>query len=301
MPVVRLSTKQIIRIYDFSADHEEGSRIMKKPYGNVVFITGGSSGIGLSCARMFAKNGFKVFAGARAQGREKECFEGGGEIIPIVMDVTSEDSIKAAVDTVIGQAGEIGIMMHCAVMHIAGPAEDTPVEPIRRQMDTNYFGLLTVNRYILPYMRERGRGLIVIMSSIGGFVPLPFQSHYSSVKFALEAYARALRTEISPFGIKVTVIQPGDTRTNVTDARHIVVPQDSPYIAACRTALTRIEHDERNGRSPETVSRALYKIAQRRNPPMSCAIGLDSKSFKFLIRIIPERVAMRVVKAMYGK
>lgn len=274
---------------------------MNSPYGKVVFITGGSSGIGLASARMFAREGFTVYAGARSQGRKEESYPGGGEIIPLVLDVTQEDSIRAAVETILARSGEIGIVMHCAVMHIAGPAEDTPIDPIRRQMDTNYFGLITVDRYVLPHMRERGRGLVIVVSSLGGVFALPFQSHYSSAKFALEAHARALRMESSSFGIRVAVIQPGDTRTGVTDARHIVIPDGSPYEAMGHDALNRVEHDERNGRSPDTVARAVRRIAQRKNPPVSCAVGFESKLLVFLNRLLPQRAVLRLIKAMYIK
>lgn len=270
-------------------------------YGRDVFITGGSSGIGAACARMFAQNGYRVFAGARSRGRAREHFEGGGEIIPVVVDVSSEASVKAAVASIMKMSEGIGIVIHCAGIGIAGAAEDTPDEAAHRQMEVNYFGVLRVNRHMLPHMRAAGKGLIIITSSVAGIFSIPYQSHYSSSKFALEAYARALRLEIEPFNIKVALIEPGDTRTGFTSSRVFSLPEDSPYEAECRRSVAKMERDEQNGKPPETVAKLAMAIARKKNPPVYRVVGLDYKLLVFLRRLLPERLILFLLKKMYLK
>lgn len=272
---------------------------MKALYGKNILITGGSSGIGLACARLFAGQGYRVYACARTRDRQAETFSDGGRIIPIVMDVCREDSVAAAVDLVIRDAREIGILIHCAGMGIAGAAEDTPDAAVRAQMDVNYFGVLNVNRHVLPHMRGQGRGLVLIVGSVAGIFPIPFQSHYSSSKFALEAYARALRMELHAHRIKVMLIEPGDTKTGFTDARRFEIPPESDYAAACRASVAKMENDERRGRSPESAARVALWAAGRSNPPAARVVGFEYKLLAFLRRLLPERAVLFLLRGMY--
>ena len=114
------------------------------------------------------------------------------------MDVCNEDSTRRAVERAVSEGG-LGIVLNCAGMGIAGPAEDTFEEAVRAQFEVNYFGTLRVNRMVLPYFRAQGKGLVLVMSSVAGRVPIPYQSHYSSSKYALDAYVEALRMEARPF------------------------------------------------------------------------------------------------------
>lgn len=270
-------------------------------YGKDVFITGASSGIGAACARLFAQSGYRVFAGARCNDKRPETFDSGGQIIPVIIDVSSETSVKAAIEAILKQTTDIGIVIHCAGIGIAGSAEDTPDEAAHLQMEVNYFGVLRVNRHILPCIRAKGKGLIIVIGSVSGIFSIPFQSHYSSSKFALEAYTRALRLEIEPFNIKATIIEPGDTKTGFTASRMFSLPADSPYEAACRRSVAKMEQDEQNGRSPNTVARKALAIAGKKNPPVYSVVGFEYKLLVFLRRLLPERLVMFVQKKMYIK
>ena len=238
---------------------------MKFIYGKNILITGGSSGIGECCAHLLAQHGYRVYAAARSYGREVKKFESGGEIIPVVMDVCSDESVKAAINKIMSECENIGVVIHCAGMGIAGAAEDTPMDEAYRQMDVNYFGVLRVNQYILPIMRKQGYGLVIITGSVAGVIPIPFQSHYSSSKFALEAYSRALRLETEKYGIKVTLIEPGDTNTGFTDARKYTIPEGSCYEEDCKRAVAKMEEDERNGASPLSAADTYLKVKNNKN------------------------------------
>ena len=171
--------------------------------------------------------------------------QGGGEIRSLQMDVCNEDSTRRAVEQAVSEGG-LGIVLNCAGMGIAGPAEDTFEEAVRAQFEVNYFGTLRVNRMVLPYFRAQGK-LVLVMSSVAGRVPIPYQSHYSSSKYALDAYVEALRMEARPFGIRAALIEPGDTKTGFTAARRMAMPEDSPYRKACEGAIARMAHDEETG------------------------------------------------------
>lgn len=268
---------------------------MANRYGNRVLITGASSGLGRACALAFAKDGCTVYALSR-KCEEIEERVGAGKICSIRADVTDMDSIQRAYE----KTGGVDILIHSAGFGIAGAAEDTPLELVQRQMDTNYYGALRVNQVYLPDMRRQKRGLVLVISSVAGRVPIPFQSHYSSCKYALEAYAECLRMECAEYGIKVSLIEPGDTHTGFTGARKFSDTQ-SPYYERCKKAVAQMEHDELNGRPPESVSAVAQKIVHRKHPPVRTAVGFEYKALLFLQRLLPWSAAEKILKMIYIK
>ena len=169
---------------------------MDNKYGKNIFVTGASSGIGKACALKFAKNGCQVVGVSRAIDEGTETFPGGGTLARKRLDITNEAAAKDFIESL----PDIDIAILCAGMGVAGPAESTPMELTRRQMEVNYFGTLNVAGPVLKRMREKGRGLLIIIGSIAGRVPIPMQSQYSSSKYALEAYVDAVRMEMKRFG-----------------------------------------------------------------------------------------------------
>ena len=169
----------------------------KCPYLKKVLITGASSGIGKETADLFAMNGFVVYAASRHPKSTSN-----PSIIPIEMDVTDPESVKKAAVNI----PELGIIIHCAGFGISGSAEMTPVERAKAQLETNYFGVINVNNAFIPLLRKNSRSLVLFTSSVAGLVPIPYQSHYSSSKYAIEAYAQALRMEAKQFGVRCTLV-----------------------------------------------------------------------------------------------
>jgi len=268
------------------------------PYGKNVFLTGGSSGIGLATAELFASNGFTVYAASRNPRLEPAPFPGGGGIRPVALDVRDMRSVGEAARNVLEQA-DIGIVIHCAGIGIACPAEEYPAEAVEGLLETNLEGVMRVNSRFLPHLRERGGGLCVMIGSVAGVFPIPFQSHYSASKAALDIYAGALRMELRDYNVRVSVIMPGDTDTGFTDARVYAVANTSPYYTDCLRTTQKMEKDERSGGPPNSCARAILKLSARKDPPARKVIGFSYKLLVFLKRLLPDRLAMFILRAMY--
>lgn len=268
------------------------------PYLKKVLVTGASSGIGLETTKLFAQRGFEVYAASRhpldVTSLDLDS-TARANVIPIEMDVTKSGSVDKASELIT----DLGIIVHCAGFGISGSAEKTPLERARAQMETNYFGVLNVNRAFLPLLRKNPRSLVLVTSSVAGVVPIPFQSHYSSSKYALEAYAQVLGMEAAPFGVKVCLVEPGDTKTGFTKARTSDEPEDSPYYDACIKAVEHMARDEQKGKPAKSVADVFLKMAYRSNPPVKCAVGLDYKALAFLAKILPSRTIVWLVSRIY--
>lgn len=264
------------------------------PYGDKIVITGASSGIGKACATLFAQNGYAVFALSRRIEEKTEEFKT-GSITGIRCDVTDAGSIKKAFEKI----GDFGILIHSAGFGIAGAAEDTPLEMVRQQFETNYFGVLAVNGTALPILRKRGKGLVIAISSIAGRVSIPFQSHYSSSKYALEAYMEALNMEAGSFGIRAVLIEPGDTRTAFTAKRETGIPETSIYREKAEMAIRQMEKDEKEGKDPMTVAKTALKVSKKNNPPVRVAVGMSYRMLMVLRRFLPDRAVLFLVRKIY--
>ncbi|MDD3243368.1 MAG: SDR family oxidoreductase [Eubacteriales bacterium] len=266
------------------------------PYGTSVVVTGASSGIGLACAQAFTEAGFTVWSVAR---HLPLAAEGARRSLP--MDVTDEASVQAAAAVMLRSDAPPRIVIHCAGFGIGGSAEEVPAQLALKQLDVNYLGVLRVNTALLPHLRAQGGGLVLMIGSVAGRVGIPFQGHYSASKFALEAYAETLRMESAPFGVRVCLLEPGDTRTGFTDARQSFVPKDSPYAAAARAAIKQMEKDERGGRPPQSAARLALAMAWRRRPPLRRAVGGEYAALLFAKRLLPDAWAEAILKKMYEK
>ena len=228
-----------------------------------VWVTGASSGLGLHTAAQLQNDGWRVIAGARS-------FEDGETdgIYRLKLDVTDEESIRNFCE----KAKAIAMpdaLVQCAGMLVLGSCEETGTEEFRRVIDTNYLGMVRVNRAVLPLMREQGHGKIVLFSSINGLLGIPFQSAYTASKHAIEGYAECLALEVKPFGIQVMLVEPGDHRSGSDKYRpHAAAMTDSsPYADAYGSATARIHHDETNGSDPDVLGRKIARILDRKHMP----------------------------------
>lgn len=265
------------------------------PYLKKVLVTGSSNGIGKATAELFAHNGFTVYGISRSCKEETVPYENGGSITYIRADVTDVLSVERAVSKI----DSLGIVIHCAGFGISGSAECTPLDAAKSQMETNYFGVLNVNSQVLPILRQNDRSLVMVTSSFAGIVPIPFQSHYSSSKYALEAYTEALGMEAGRYGVKVCIVEPGDTKTGFTGSRKDKEPQDSIYYEKCTKAVAKMAKDEQSGKDPISVAQVFFKQAHRKNPKVRTIVGFSYKFLGVLVKILPVKARDFILALMY--
>ena len=268
---------------------------MKNIYGKHVFITGASSGIGQACAHMFAKNGCTVIGVSRSIKEGSKQFSGGGSLTCRKLDITDE----AATRDFIEKLPEVDIAVLCAGMGVAGPAETTPSEMTRQQMEVNYFGTLNAAQPCLARMRKQNKGLLIVIGSIAGRVSIPMQSQYSASKYALEAFTDAVRMEMKPYGVKACIIEPGDTKTGFTAARQTQGEGADDYSQVLEKSVAKMAADEQGGRSPKSVAKIALALAGKKNPPVRVPVGLDYKALMLLLRIMPDRLKESILSKMY--
>ena len=265
-----------------------------------VWITGASSGLGLHTAMAFRDDGWQVIAGARSFGKDGPGIDG---VTCLPLDVTSEDSIRAFCESAAAIAAP-DALVQCAGMLVLGSCEETDPEEFRRVIDTNYLGMVRVNRAVLPLMRANGGGKIVLFSSINGLMGIPFQSAYTASKHAIEGYAECLSMEVRPFGIQVMLVEPGDHRSGSDKYRpHAAAMGDSsPYASAYESAIRQIRHDESNGSDPDVLGRKIAKTLDRRRIPFRKRIAsADQHLAVYVHRFLGARINSAILRKYYIK
>jgi len=273
----------------------------------VILITGASSGLGSAIAKALAAKGYRVFGTIRSpratsDGATTDGAASGG-FTTLSLDVTKDESVRTCVSEVIRVAGRIDAVINNAGMGIAGAIEDTAPEEAQSQFDTNFFGLHRVCRAVLPHLRAQRAGTIINMSSLAGRIALPFQGFYSATKFAIEAYTEALRMEVRPFGIVVSMIEPGDFATSFTANRRMTaenVPV-SPYYEPAMRAIATMARDEQANQDLSPVIAAVETILESRRPalryPRANAL---QRTFNALRPFLPQSLAEYLIRDAYG-
>ena len=265
------------------------------PSGEVVLITGASAGIGLACAELLHQHGWKVF-GASRRGTSP------GAWSPLTMDVDRDASVEAGVRSIAEGEGGLGALVTCAGWGLAGAVEDTPIDQAKEQFETNFWGTVRAVQAALPVMRRQGSGRIVLVGSIGGIIGLPFQAFYSASKFALEGYGESLAHEVAPFNIEVTVVEPGNVKTDFTASRRTVEPAGpSAYVAASTKAIGKMARDEAQGVPSASIAVTVAKVLAARRPPRRVAAGsLDERIGPLAKRLLPYALFERMAKSSLG-
>ena len=260
----------------------------------VVIITGGSSGIGLCTAAALRDRGCKVYELSR---RDSEV----AGITHIKCDITDEAQIAAAVGQVMAENGRIDILINNAGFGISGAVEFTDTTDVRRLFDVNFFGMVRMNRAVLPLMREQGGGRIVNLSSVAAPVPIPFQTYYSAGKAAVNSYTMALSNEVKPFGITVCAVMPGDIKTGFTAARQKSIVGDDIYGGRITRSVAGMEKDERTGMDPAKAGAFIASVALKNSRKPLYTIGIAYKGAVFLTKVLPARWLNALIGQLYAK
>ncbi len=276
----------------------------------VVLITGCSTGIGHVAALTFLKDGWTVIATARRIETLDDLATAGCHVF--ALDVTEEHSMIETLDEVRVQFGSVDVLINNAGFATYGPVEQLESAIIMRQFETNVFGLLRLCQLVLPMMRQEQFGRIINVSSIAGRLSLPLGGAYHASKHAVEAFSEALRYEVGPFGIGVSLVEPGPVKTpwGVTAASSIVTelsPADDPYHEMKFQMLSYLMNMTKGsvGRfssSPQSIARVLLRAASARHPRSRYRVGLIAKVLLSLRWILPDRLFDLVVaRSLVGR
>jgi NAD(P)-dependent dehydrogenase (short-subunit alcohol dehydrogenase family) len=271
--------------------------------GKVALVTGASSGMGKETAKVLAKQGIKVYAGARRLEKMNDLKKLG--IVPIAMDVTKPEDNRKAVEQIISAEGRIDILINNAGFAIYGPVEDIPMEDARYQFDVNLFGLADLTQLVLPFMRKQRSGRIVNISSMGGKIYTPLGAWYHATKHAVEGFSDCLRLEVKKFGIDVVVVEPGIIKTefysvvsdyvkerqNGSAYRHMIDPMVEN--------MSRPEMTEM-GTEPSVLAETIAKAATVDRPKTRYIKGRMAKTSIRMRRLLGDRGFDRMIMRMIG-
>jgi NAD(P)-dependent dehydrogenase (short-subunit alcohol dehydrogenase family) len=265
-------------------DRNQKEKMMTRPKEKVALVTGASSGIGEATAERLAKAGYKVYGTSRrgAQAGGKRSFE------MLLLDVTSDESVAAAISEVIRRDGRIDLLVNNAGFGVApGGAEESSIEQARSIFETNFFGLIRMTRAIVPHMRRQGSGRIINISSVLGFLPMPYGALYAATKHAVEGYSESLDHELRTRGIRVSTIEPAYTKTSFDTNFMEPDAKLDEYREARAGVHARVNEVMATAEPPDVVADTVLKAASAPRPQLRYAAGKLAKRLKFLRRFAP--------------
>lgn len=262
----------------------------------VVLITGGSSGIGKSVGEFLTEKGYTVYGTSRNPNKYTS------SIFKIIaLDVTKTETIATAINTVIEAEGRVDVLINNAGVGITGPIEEIPEAEIKANFETNFFGPINVIKAVLPQMRKQHAGLIINITSIAGYMGLPYRGIYSASKGALEIITEAFRMEIKDFNIEMTNVAPGDFATNIASGRfHAPIQENSPYQKPYGNTLKLMDAHVDEGKDPLLMAKAVYKIINTKKPKGHYKVGEFMQKFSIVLkRILPDKVYEKMLLNHY--
>src|SRR5436309_3288345 len=250
----------------------------------VAFVTGASSGIGRATAALLAGSDYRVFGASRNIAGVKP--------IPNVeflqLDVRDDEPVKEAVRAIVSRAGRIDALVNNAGYTLIGSLEETSLEEAKQVFETNFFGVLRVSQAVLPIMREQGYGRIANVGSVVGFVPAPYQGIYAASKHALEGYSESLDHEVRQFGIRVSVIEPGFTRTSISQNSQVAGRPIEAYASERNRVLGVLSFVK--GADPMTVAAVVLDALTSRSPRQLYRAGREAKLVGLLRKFAPSKL-----------
>ena len=263
----------------------------------IVLITGGSSGIGKSIGIFLKAKGYIVYGTTRKLEKHPnfDAFN------LLEMNVRDTASIHQAVDAIITNEGRLDVVINNAGIGITGAIEETPHQEILNTFETNFNGPIHVFKAVLPQMRKQKEGLIINITSIAGYMGLPYRGIYSASKGALGLLTEALRMEVKEFGVHVTNLAPGDFATNIAAGRyHAPVKQGSPYEQTYKNILDQINADVDAGENPIQVAQSVLKIINTKKPKVHYKVGTFMQRFSLVLKsILPDKMYEKLLLNHY--
>jgi NAD(P)-dependent dehydrogenase (short-subunit alcohol dehydrogenase family) len=275
-------------------------------------VTGARSGIGHHTALQLARAGYKVYAGVRAANDALPLLQAaaridrGLAIMPITLDVTAPDDRSRAIADIAAVDGRLDLLVNNAGVALDGPLELVSDEEIQHLFDVNVFGAFALTREALPLMRHRGRGRVIMMSSMSGRMALPCMGAYAASKFALEGLGEAWRHELAPFGIDLVLVEPGPFKTDlfrsdaISRATAASAGARGPYRRLIDRFLVLREAMVRQAGDPIEVAETVVRLARAREVPLRVPVGTSAKIRTALQRFMPESALSRIIGGVFG-
>jgi len=268
----------------------------------VVLVTGCSSGIGRATAERLARRGWTVYASARQRESIEDLADAGCKLL--TLDVADEASRRAAIAEVEGAEGVVGALVNNAGFSLGGPVEEVPLDEWHRQFETNLFGMIHLIQLALPGMRRQRWGRIANVSSVGGRLTFPGAGAYHASKHAMEAMSDALRYEAKPFGVRVSVIEPGLIKTKFGDTAVSTAADrggDGPYAEFMAGVATRTAgaYEGMMAASPERVAKVIERALRRRSPRPRYRVTAGARVILLTRAMTTDRGWDRVVRTAY--
>jgi NAD(P)-dependent dehydrogenase (short-subunit alcohol dehydrogenase family) len=261
----------------------------------VAIVTGASSGIGRATVARLAEQGFQVFGTSRK--RTAAATVAGGSLLEL--DIKDDASVRAAIDHVQGQAGRIDVLVNNAGHALSGAVEETSDTEFRDIFETNAFGTARMMRAVLPIMRAQQSGRIVNLGSILGLLPAPLFAFYSASKHAIEGLSESLDHEVRPFGIRIVLIEPNYTRTDLTHNSKVAAMALPAYATMRRLAVKAFADNTANGDAPQLVADAIVRAATTPKPRLRYAVG-QARTLALLRRLAPAAFLDRGIRRNFG-
>lgn len=262
----------------------------------VVLVTGASSGIGKSIATYLHQKGYRVYGTSRNPKGSKEL-----PFQMVALDVLQQDTIAKAVSQIIKEEGRLDVLVNNAGRGITGPIEDTPTDEMKSVFNTNFFGAIDVMKAVLPQMRKQRGGHILNVTSIAGYMGLPFRGIYSATKGALELVTEATAMEVKEFGIHVVNVAPGDFATNIAAGRyHTPVYKDSAYKEKYQQNLDLMDAHVDHGMDPIAMAKAIDRIISSKHPKIHYKVGAFMEKFSIVLkRLLPDSMYQKLLMNHY--
>ena len=268
-----------------------------------VLITGASSGIGKVTALYLAEKGYRVIGTSRSierlEGLQSDATNRSLSITAIEMDINSNEGVARVLPKLLADVGGIDVLVNNAGYSLWGPLETVSMREIKAQFETNVFAALRLTQAVLPYMMEKGRGKIINVSSVLGRMGTPFNGAYASSKFALEGLSESLRSELWPFGVRVSIVEPGlfstDFQKNQVISEGTKV-EDSHYSQYIENYIGHHHKFDRFASDPVQVAKVIHKILRLRNPSFRYPVGVEARAGMIGARLIPEKLFQSMVR-----
>ena len=261
-----------------------------------VLITGASSGLGKATAEYLSKKGYNVYGTSRYPSK----YPTPKAYSLIKLDVIDPLSIRKAVNSILKKEKIIDVLVNNAGIGITGPGEETDIEEMKKNFDTNFFGQIRVMQNLLPSMRKNRKGLIINISSIAGYMGLPFRGCYSASKGALHLFSESIRMEVKNFGINILTLAPGDFSTNIVSRRYHSPILDGPYKDLYKKSLNEMNKHVDQGNNPIEVAKLIYELINTKHPKVHYKIGVWLQKFSiFLKKLLPDLIYEKILMTFY--